>query len=55
MPMIKVGFRQYSNMGDKEDSMGKFFGFSEKLDEHIGSYTVRIQKPSTYSNKQVGA
>jgi hypothetical protein len=45
MPMIKVGFRQYSNSGDKEDSMGKFFGFSEKLDEHIGSY----------SNKQVGA
>jgi hypothetical protein len=42
MPMIKVGFRQYANNGDKEDSMGKFFGFSEKLDEHIGSYTVRI-------------
>ena len=24
MPMIKVGFRQYANNGDKEDSMGKF-------------------------------
>ena len=42
MPMVKVGFRQYASNGDKSDSMGAFFGFSDKLDEHIGSYTVRI-------------
>jgi hypothetical protein len=29
MPMLKIGFRQYSTEGDKEDEMGKFFGFSK--------------------------
>lgn len=31
--------------------MGNYFGFSSAADEHIGSYTVRIQKPYTYSKK----
>jgi hypothetical protein len=31
--------------------MGAYFGFSEKMDEHIGSFTVRVQKPYTYCNK----
>lgn len=41
-PNIKVGFRQYDSSGDKEDFMGKYFGFSYALDEHIGSFTARI-------------
>jgi len=51
MPMVKVGLRTYHQEGDKEDSMGKYFGYSEKLDEHIGAYTVRIQKPGTYTHQ----
>lgn len=51
MPMIKVGFRQYHSTGPKSDDMGKYYGFSQVADEHIGSYTVRIQKPYTYSKK----
>lgn len=41
-PNIKVGFREYASNGDKSDEMGSFFGFTEKMDEHIGSFTVRI-------------
>lgn len=51
MPMIKVGFRQYHAQGPKEDDMGKYFGFSSVADEHIGSYTVRIQPAYRYSKK----
>ena len=45
MPMLKVGFRQYNPEGDREDAMGRYFGFYDKIDEHIGAFTVRIQKP----------
>ena len=41
-PNVKVGFRQYASNGDKVDAMGNYFGFSEKMDEHIGSFTARI-------------
>ena len=38
----KIGFREYNSLGDKEDEMGKFFGFSKNVDEHIGYYSLRI-------------
>lgn len=41
-PNLKIGFREYASNGDKSDAMGFYFGFSEKMDEHIGSFTVRI-------------
>lgn len=47
MPMIKMGFREYSELGDKSDRDGKYFGFSENLDEFIGQYSLRIQKPNS--------
>lgn len=50
MPMIKIGFRQYSKYGDKTDDMGTYFGMSAQLDEHIGAFTNRIQKPGTYAS-----
>lgn len=28
MPMVKIGFRQYSSHGDKIDDMGNYFGLS---------------------------
>jgi len=31
--------------------MGKYFGYSSAADEHIGSYTVRIQPAYRYSKK----
>jgi len=34
--------------------MGNYFGFSEKMDEHIGSYTARIQKKYTRCNGPSG-
>jgi hypothetical protein len=40
--MAKIGFREYSDYGDKNDEMGKYFGFSANLDEHIGHYSLRI-------------
>lgn len=47
MYMVRVGFRQYNEEGDKEDKMGKYHGFSEQMDEYIGIHTCRIQKPYT--------
>lgn len=41
-PNLKIGFREYASNGEKSDAMGPYFGFSEKMDEHIGSFTVRI-------------
>lgn len=38
-------------MGAKTDDMGKYFGFSSVADEHIGSYTVRIQPAYRFSKK----
>ena len=33
MPMIKIGFRQYADDGDKVDSEGKpYYGYSESQD-----------------------
>lgn len=49
MPMIKVGFRQYQTDGPKNDEMGDYYGYGSTADEHIGSYTVRIQPVNTYS------
>ena len=51
MPMIKIGFRQYHAQGSKSDTMGNYFGFSSAADEHVGAYTVRIQKAYSYSKK----
>jgi hypothetical protein len=48
--MAKIGFREYSDYGDKQDAMGKYFGFSENVDEHIGHYSLRIQPPGTYTS-----
>ena len=42
MYMVRVGFRQYNENGDKEDAMGRFSGFSEAQDEYIGIHTCRI-------------
>jgi len=36
--------------GDKSDEMGKYFGFTANLDEHIGQFSLRIQPPNTYTN-----
>jgi len=36
MPLAKVGFRVYHPEGDKDDTMGRFFGYSESCDEFIG-------------------
>lgn len=46
-PNHKVGFRQYTREGDKSDSKGSFFGFSDNLDERIGIYSLRLQKAGT--------
>ena len=42
MPMIKVGWRQYNEHGDKEDAMGKYSGYSDQLDEYIGVHSVKL-------------
>ena len=42
MRMIRVGFRIYCDDGDKSDSMGRYSGYSDTLDEYIGVYTCRI-------------
>ena len=47
MPMIKVGFRQYQEDGEKSDEMGAYYGYSSALDEIIGMWSARIQKPFT--------
>lgn len=48
MPMLTIGFRRYTAMGDKSDTMGSFFGFSQSCDERVGQWSVRIQRPLTY-------
>lgn len=48
--MAKIGFREYSDFGDKSDEMGKYFGFSANVDEHIGHYSLRIMPPGTYTS-----
>lgn len=45
MPMVKVGFRQYNDQGDKSDKMGMYSGYSEAMDEYIGFYSLKLQKP----------
>ena len=45
--MLKVGFRQYGPEGDKSDHMGTYSGYSDQMDEYIGLYTLRLQKPFT--------
>ena len=47
--MTKIGFRQYDALGDKSDEMGNYFGFTERVDEHIGDYSLRLQLPGTYT------
>ena len=47
MPMIKIGFREYGPGGEKSDSMGTYSGYSDQLDEYIGLYTLKLQKPYT--------
>ena len=45
MPMVKVGFRQYNDQGDKSDKMGTYSGYSEAMDEYFGFYSLKLQKP----------
>ena len=45
--MVKIGYRQYGPEGDKSDHMGTYSGYSEQLDEYIGLYTLKLQKPFT--------
>ena len=40
--MVKVGFREYDPTGDKEDKMGKYWGYSENLDEFLPLHGCRI-------------
>lgn len=49
--MAKIGFREYSDYGDKSDEMGNYFGFSANLDEHIGHHSLRIMPPGTCTSK----
>ena len=42
MQMVKIGFREYDETGDKEDDMGKYWGYSENLDEYMVLYNCRI-------------
>lgn len=46
-PNVKFGFREYVEWGSKSDFMGKYNGLD--TDEFIGSFTVRVQKPNTFS------
>ena len=40
--MAKIGFREYDILGDKMDEMGNYFGHTQRLDEHIGYYSLRL-------------
>lgn len=46
-PKIKLGYRQYTEVGEKSDEMGLYMGSSSQLDEVIPVYSVRIQKAFT--------
>jgi hypothetical protein len=52
VPIIKVGFRRYSQQGEKTDEMGKYDGFGTACDEFIPAYSARIQKPDTFSKNK---
>ena len=43
-PIIKVGFRQYHDHGEKNDKLGKYDGWSSDLDVYICPFSVRVQK-----------
>ena len=45
MPMLKCGFRQYHENGEKHDDMGNYDGYSEQMDEFIGIQSMKLQKP----------
>ena len=49
---VRVTFRRFSEEGDRVDSEGnKFFGLPMNEDEVIDLFSVRIQPPSSMSNK----
>ena len=41
---VYIGYRNYTEEGNKEDSDGKFFGWTCKSDEWQDVYDLRIQK-----------
>jgi len=48
MRKVYVGFRRFESDADKTDSKGRpYNGWSEKYDELIDPYSLRIQKPDT--------
>ena len=51
---VRVTFRRFNEKGDKIDSEGnKYFGLGINEDEVIEIYSVRIQPPSSMSNKKL--
>ena len=48
--MLKIGFRIYTEDGDKVDSDKRsFIGWSEAMDENFPAYSPRIQKFGTFA------
>lgn len=45
--MVYIGYRNYTEEGNKMDEMGKFYGWTCKYDEWKDVYDPRIQKYST--------
>ena len=43
-PLMKVGFRQYHEHGEKSDKIGKYDGWTEAMDAFICPFSVRVQK-----------
>lgn len=41
---VYVGYRNYTEEGNKEDASGKFFGWTCKYDEWRDVHDIRIQK-----------
>lgn len=41
---VLVGFRNYSDLGIRNDDKGKYTGWSSSYDEWINNYSLRIQK-----------
>lgn len=50
MRIFHIGFRVYSQNGNKQDKKGKnFMGWSEKFDDFISSTSPRIAKLDTFA------
>jgi hypothetical protein len=52
--VVRVGFRVYSQSGEKYDSKGKYNGLAETFDEdNIDVTSPRIQKYVTFDNSDL--